>query len=298
MNACTLIKYIAQQLNTAYDNTTVSEQHAWWLLEKVIQKDKTHLLTEQSFILTPQQSALLESYLYTLVVEHMPIAYLLGSVPFCDSTILVEPPILIPRPETEEWVYNLIQRIQTLDNQAITILDMCTGSGCIAIALAQAFPLATVYAVDISHAALNLAQKNAAFNNVGNVHCIESDLFNAIPSQLRFDFIVSNPPYIPAQEWNNLMPSVKLWEDPGALIAQENGMKIITSIINAAPHFLKNNTQIQSLSIAQLVIEIDHTQGALVHNALHNKGFTSIDIVKDYAGNDRIAQACLYNPLT
>lgn len=124
--------------------------------------------------------------------QGMPSAYVVGRVEFDGVTILVSPDVLIPRPETEE----LVARISGLKlASGARILDLCTGSGCIAIAIKKAFPQAEVYASDISLAALQMARRSAALNDV-HIEFLESDLFANIPG--RFDLIISNPPYIPS----------------------------------------------------------------------------------------------------
>ena len=157
-------------------------------------------------------------------------------------------------------------QLQQLDSKQITILDVCTGSGCIAIALAKAFPQATVYATDIADQAIACSQENIVHNKTSNVKLIKSDLFKSIPPQLKFDLIVGNPPYIAADEWTTLEPSVTLWEDKRALVAPDGGLGIIAQIINQAPSLLKPNSDLEEHNIPQLVLEIDFTRGTELKN--------------------------------
>ena len=165
----------------------------------------------------------------------------------------------------------------------------CTGSGCIALALGDALPKSQVYGTDINRDALSLAQENAKHNQISNVTFLYSDLFNEIPRDLRFDLIISNPPYIPEQDWATLDRSVSQWEDKRALIAEDQGMALIKKIIDAAPAYLKPNELLKKNGIAQLLIEIDETQGVAVSTYLENHGYTHITIAKDLEGKDRLA---------
>jgi release factor glutamine methyltransferase len=218
----------------------------------------------------------------------MPIAYLIGNVPFNDLDILVEPPTLIPRPETEEWVIDLIAKLKTLKSHTLTILDMCSGSGCIALALAKAFPQSTVYALDLSDKAIALGKKNAAHNGIKNVTFMQSDLFNELNTQHLFDIIVSNPPYISFDEFQELDASVSTWEDKQALVAADNGTAIINDIIEDAADYLKTDSEIAHTKIPQLIIEIGYRQADIVQNLMNSAGWIAVKILKDLEGKDRV----------
>ncbi len=289
-----LIQTIAQELHKTYQNQTLCTQYAWWALEAVTEQPKIRLLLQQKITLTQEQQNTLECWIKNQVENNIPLQYLLGSVPFIQSNILVEPPILIPRQETEAWCAELIEDLKQLSNQAFRILDMCTGSGCIAIALAQEFPKATLYALDISEQALALAQKNAEHNNVA-ITFLSSDLFDNLPSTVSFDIIIANPPYISEQEWHTLDPSVKEWEDTNALVASDNGTGMIKQIVNKALSFLDHNAELQTYNIPQLIIEIGHTQGQAVKNLFHEAKFARVEIKKDIYGKDRIAVGYINN---
>ncbi|MCX5925644.1 MAG: peptide chain release factor N(5)-glutamine methyltransferase [Candidatus Dependentiae bacterium] len=268
---------------------TPPEEHAWWIIEAITGKKRAHLIAKHNISLTPEQHAQLEHWLHALIYEHMPLQYLIGSVPFGDLDILVEPPTLIPRPETEEWCLDLINQLQKAEIKKLTILDMCTGSGCIALALAQALPKATIYATDISNKALELAKKNAIHNKISNVTFLHSDLFDSISDLFKFDIIVANPPYIDQKEWETLAASVSEWEDKKALIAPENGLAIIEEILKIAPQYLKENKELKQHAIPQILIEIGHQQGISVHALMMNYRYNSISIKKDLAHKDRVA---------
>ena len=279
------------RLQAVYNDRILCNQYAWWILEALTGKNRAHLIEHTTVILTTDQQLTLASWLKKLIDEQFPLQYLLGSVPFCGVEILVEPPVLIPRPETEEWTVQLIHKLQKIMYPKITILDLCTGSGCIAIALAKALPNATIFASDIEEHALRMAEKNRIHNKTSNVTIIKSDLFESIPKDLKFDLIVGNPPYIAPEEWQELEPSVKNWEDKRALVAPDHGLKIIATIIDHAPAFLKPNDELANVGIPQLVLEIGFRQAGRVKELFDHAGYCHIEIEKDLEGKDRIACA-------
>jgi|SRR3989339_607426 len=274
-----------QIINFIVQETNLSPQEAWWLLEFVTNKSRAQLQTTYEKLTAAQQENL-DAYIEQIAVHHKPLAYILGWVPFLDLKLFVTPPTLIPRPETEAWVYDLITMIKSSQQDDLIILDIGTGSGCIALSLAQAFPAAQVYAVDIAQSALDLAQRNAVLNKIVNITFIQSDLFANLPADLKFDLIVSNPPYIdPAAQ---LDQSVLNWEDHGALFAHNQGMQIIEQIAAQAHTYLKKNNELAY----QLVMEIDVSQGDIVKNLLKNCGFKNVEIRKDQFDRDRTVWAC------
>ncbi len=288
---------IEQQLLTVYDDALLCRQYAWWTLQTILKMDKAQLIAVDTLVLTDDQQTTIAHWLKELIVHKKPIQYLIGSVPFCEVAILVEPPILIPRPETEEWCAALIEQLKHLNNQQITILDLCCGSGCIAIALAQAVPRATVYAVDISPVAIALTKKNIAHNGVKNIFVVESDLFSAIPRELKFDLVVTNPPYIAEREWSSLDESVTRWEDKRALCASDEGLAIIKKIIEEVPGWIMYNEEIDTRNIPQLMIEIGYEQGPTVCALMRHADYADVKIGKDLEGKDRIVAGSLSRKL-
>lgn len=285
----TFIKEIEQSLQTIYPDATLCRQYAWWIIEAITQKKKADLISQNTLTLREHERTKIEQWLKKIIHEHMPLQYLLGFVPFNDVEILVEPPILIPRPETEEWCLKVIQQLKQLKNQRITILDLCAGSGCIALALAKAFPRTTVYASDISEHAIKLIRKNIRHNALSNVIPIKSDLFKNLPTCTTFDLIVSNPPYITPDEWKHLDESVTQWEDKHALVADDHGLELIKKIIDQAPYFLKFNQELQEKRIANLVLEIGYKQADAVTQLMKQAHYTNIKIDKDLEGKNRVA---------
>ena len=236
-----LLQIIQEQISPVYPIAGIRRQNAWWMLEALTKMNKAHLITAEHIELSTDQQTTLDEWIYKQVHNHMPLQYILGSVPFDNLDIIVQPPILIPRQETEWWCMHVIYTLKKTHINNLTILDLCSGSGCIGLALADAFPDATVYAVDISPHAVALGQLNAQHNNITNITFIESDLFTALPKDIRFDIIVSNPPYIPDTQWQTLDLSVSQWEDHQALIADDAGLAIIKKIIAQAPQYLKTD---------------------------------------------------------
>ena len=294
VNIVSLANEIAKQFKHIYKHPDEQQQTAWWLLEGLTVKKKAQLLAQQELELSKDE----EKTLNKLVTEHRidvkPLQYIIGFVPFVDLKILVEPPVLIPRPETEEWCINVINQLQKLQNKKNYILDLATGSGCIALALAKAFPESRIMGTDISEAALELAKKNAKHNHLHNVEFLKSDLYTSIPHDYKFDLIVSNPPYIDPTEWEALSPMVRKWEDKKALVAKQKGLEFIEEIIQQAPTYLKQNAEFKALHIPQLIIEIGHQQGPAVKKLMQEAGFTQVSIEKDLAGKDRVVTGGLW----
>lgn len=292
-----LITDIAKQLFEELQEKTVAQQYAWWLLEALTKKRRIDLLLNNNIELTHEQKQLLNRWIDDIIIYHKPIAYILGSVPFGPITITVRPPILIPRPETEEWALHIIEQIKQSGAQKLRILDLCTGSGCIALLFAYMLPNAHIDAVDISDEAIALATENRQRLNISNIHIIHSDLFNQLPEKT-YDLIISNPPYITADEYKELAPSVSVWEDKGALYAQDEGLSIIKQIIEKAPSFLYSNKILQEQQINQLYIEIGWKQGDIVSKLFEKRGYTNITVEKDSAGKDRVVSGRIVNVAT
>ncbi len=263
--------------NVSKGTVGIALQNAWVLISHLTGKTRLELITHPEITLTPDQRATLKTWITQITVEHKPIQYLIGSVPFLDLTITVRPPILIPRPETEEWCDQLIQQLKAAarlnpeTNNPLNILDLCTGSGCIALALARAFPTAHVIAIDIEPKACALAQENARINDIENIKIIESDLFSALPDNRKFDLIVSNPPYIAPEILATLDPEVREWEAAKALIAEDHGLACIKTIIAQAPAYFAPNSNFN-----ELWIEISPEQETAVMAHMQAADFTAV----------------------
>jgi release factor glutamine methyltransferase len=209
--------------------------------------------------------------------RHEPIQYILGEQEFYGLTFKVTPDVLIPRPETEHLVEALIQRIEEADS--IRIADVGTGSGAIAVALARALPNATVTALDISKAALAIAQENALRHGVADrTRLVESDLLTAVPGET-FDAVVSNPPYVPDSEV--LERQVRDYEPSHALYAGPDGLDIYRRLIPQAWSGLKPR--------GWLLMEIGHGQRNALAKLLAS--WNQVEFVDDLQGIPRVAVA-------
>ena len=278
---------ITQKLAALYEDRVTREQHAWWILEAATQLKRIQLMLDPERVIAPEVMQSVDALVHGHLYDYQPLAYGIGSVPFCGLTIKVEPPILIPRMETEEWVMNLIEQIKKLPEQPLAILDLCTGSGCVGLALASAFHYAQVTAVDINPNALVLAKKNAAIAGIENISFVLSDLFEKLPTQA-FDLVVTNPPYISSLEYEALDLSVRRWEDPLALHADDNGQSIIKRIIAHAHQYVRHHDTLTASSIPTLIVEIGTTQGNAVKQLMLSAGYRAVTIDKDMAGHDRV----------
>ncbi|RTL07406.1 peptide chain release factor N(5)-glutamine methyltransferase [Candidatus Dependentiae bacterium] len=287
-----LVQHISDALITVYKNEELTRSHAWWTVEHVLKKSRTDLLKEDTISVSEQEKKSFEDCVLRIKEHDEPIQYIIGTVPFGSIDLHVEHPILIPRPETEEWVYNFIKECKDngLDNKNISILDIGTGSGCIALALAYHLPLATVIAVDNNPLAIALAKKNLKKYALSNVHIIESDLFDNIPTDIQFDVIVSNPPYISIEDFLTLEPSVTAWEDCNALVAEDDGFLYLETIAKHALKRLKRSQHNISFP-SQLVLEIGHTQAERIAAYAKEIGFAKVWVEKDSFGKDRVMKA-------
>lgn len=289
----TLIADISKKLHTEYRDPVLMQQTAWWLIEALTNLTQTQLIAQQELELSVVQQKQLEVWITELTTLHKPLQYILGTVPFADLEIVVKPPILIPRPETEEWVIHLIEQLQPYKNQKLCILDIGTGSGCVALALAKALPNTTVTAVDIDPHALDLACTNAHHNKIHNIAFLESDVYASLKPHDTYDLIVSNPPYVTQEEWKELDPSVTQWENPHALLALDNGLAIIERIINGAQEHLNPDSELHMNHMPRLMIEIGYAQGTIVQKHMKLAGFHHVDILKDLEGKDRVVMGRL-----
>lgn len=208
---------------------------------------------------------------------HIPLQYLVGTQEFMGFTFKVNENVLIPRQDTELLVENVAD---CLGNGERTVLDMCTGSGCIAVSIDRLSKDSKVTAVDISEKALEVAQENNRFNNA-NVTFIQSDLFTNVTG--RYDIIVSNPPYIRTDEIPKLMEEVKSHEPVMALDGMEDGLYFYKKICNEASDYLNDN--------GKIFFEIGYDQGDDVSEILRQNRFCNIEVLKDLSGNDRVVIA-------
>lgn len=262
-----------------------TQSDAWELLCHATKLSRTELIIKNTAQLTPVQHQQITHAINKYLVHNIPVGYITGSIVFNNLEIQCEPPILIPRPETEEWVAQLITEIKALANKApvpLEILDLCTGTGCIGLALAHALPTVRVTVADNNPRALALAQKNIITLGLSHrVTAVLSNIYSTFEGK-KFDIIVANPPYIP--ENTVLEPSVSQWEDPQALFAGFHGLDIITPIIQDARKFLTPSIH---NNIPCLILECDITHAEVVKNLYKQAGFTRVKIQHDLAKKPR-----------
>lgn len=220
-------------------------------------------------------------------LEREPLHYILGTREFWSKEFTVSPAVLIPRPETE---FLLEQVLWTLTHFGYTggpVMDMCTGSGVIAVVLAEELNAQKVLAVDRFEDALKIAAINVArHEKKRQVDLVASDLFSSIYPEIMFELIVSNPPYIAEDEIDGLQPEVHGWEPRAALVAGKEGLDIIKRLSDQVPLYLRPG--------GWLFIEIGAGQKGSVHNifADHSTGkYEHVEILEDWSGRPRILKA-------
>lgn len=268
-------------------NEQTAQAESWWLLEQLTKKTKTELIQQDELVLSAQDWNTLTSWTTERVEQNKPLQYIIGTVPFLDLEIIVEPPILIPRPETEEWVAWLIEKLEPLKDKhgsqpAIKILDIGVGSGCIALALARAFPYATIIGVDANNTAVALSKKNKTHNKINNAIFLQSNLYQELSQHKNsFDLIVSNPPYISYTEYKNLSREVLDWEDKNALVASDDGFAIHKKILDDAKHYLKHDDALLSPDLPRIVLECGKGQHETLQKSFAQADFKNIEIHQD-----------------
>lgn len=245
------------------------------LLQHLLHVNRAWLIAHQHDVVDDKVLADFEALLRRRIVGE-PIAYILGRREFYGLDLFVTPDTLIPRPDTETLVETALARIQNNANQ--TIVDLGTGTGAIALAIAKHRPQALVIAVDISKAALNIANKNADNLQITNVQFVLSHWFDEL-SQRRFDVIVSNPPYIEENDAHLSQGDLR-FEPKSALTSGEDGLNDIRMIIE--------NSLVHLQPQGWLMLEHGFNQAEKVADLMSNAGLVSIETFKDFGGNNRV----------
>lgn len=210
--------------------------------------------------------------------KRIPLSYVIGTRDFFGLTFKVDENVLIPEQETELLVEEVIKY-----SEGKSVLDMCTGSGCIAISIALFGKPSKVAASDISEKALEVARENAKSLKSGEISFIQGDMFENVTD--KFDIIVSNPPYIETGEIDELMPEVRDYIPRLALDGDIDGLKFYRIISKEAVKKLNKN--------GRIFYEIGYNQSRAVASILLENGFTDVKIMKDYSGLDRLVMAKL-----
>ena len=268
---------------------TVAKHEIQILIQHVLKVDRAWLIAHENEKLQPDINNTLQT-LFNRRLKGEPIAYILGYREFYGLLLKVSPATLIPRPDTETLVEAALSKIPTQINQQdigqkLSILDLGTGTAAIALAIAKNRPRASIFAVDASQAALNIAIENAENIAIHNVQFISSDWFNAFTGQ-KFDFIVSNPPYIEEND-AHLQQGDLRFEPIAALASGHDGLNDIRQIVTQAPKYLNIN--------GWLMLEHGYNQADAVAALLKQAGFSDISHALDLSGIKRVTMG-QFNP--
>ena len=264
-------------------NTEAPAVEAGVMLCSAVDRNKVFLYAHGDFEMNEKEVQIFFEMLRRRALR-VPLQYITGRQEFMSLEFLVSPDVLIPRQDTEILVEAVIQRAANMPLECLRILDIGTGSGCIAVSLAYYLKNCTVTAVDISEKALGMARLNAANAGVGDkVEFVRGNLFEAIEDRA-FDIIVSNPPYIPKADIDGLQVEVKDYEPRSALDGGGDGLDFYRKIAEKSTGFLATD--------GILAFEVGLSQAGHV-SKLMEIGFCDIKVFKDLAGIDRVVMGKL-----
>ncbi len=272
-------EFFFSELQPIWGDEVNSLFFVWWNEKKGWTRSEIQLNADERL----SESELLE-FLKAIkrLKNQEPIQYILGSVPFADCKILVDSNVLIPRPETEEIVYHSLNLLKNVHFPII--LDLCTGSGCIALAIKKNYPEATVYGVDFSEEAIRLAEHSAKLNQLEVEFFMEDVLKPSKTEYPPLDMIISNPPYILEMEKLSIHPNVLDFEPHLALFVNDSDpLSYYKRIIENYTRFLKEE--------GKLVFEINENMGKEIKYLLEDSGkFAEIQVILDLQGKERMVQ--------
>ena len=271
-------KYYCDQLCSIYDK---EEANAMILIlfDHYFKIDRVRMALEPNLRLS-ESEMLTFHFAVKDLLKNKPLQYIIGETEFCDLKFKVNENVLIPRPETSELVHLITNRQQTTDNSQLTILDIGTGSGCIAISLAKQLPQSQVYALDISEKALCVAKDNAYINNV-DITFIHDDILSLRNKiETKFDIIVSNPPYVRDLEKAEMRDNVLNWEPHNSLfVSDDDPLIFYRNILEFAKTHLKENGEVW--------FEINEYLEKEMKDLCCEMGFYNINIYKDFREKER-----------
>ena len=248
------------------------------LLAKVLNMKRIDLYLQFERILSAKERDRYREYVKRRV-KREPVQYILGETEFYGFPFKVTPDVIVPRPETELIVEAVLGSIKSLKNLSLKILDIGTGSGCIAVSLAKLLPDCNIWAIEMSTAALDVARTNADLNEV-TIHFIEGDIFKDVSSiPTRFDIIVSNPPYVALSDLYELEPEVRDFEPKEALFAGEDGLEFYKKFMDVIPDLLNKD--------GRIFLEIGYDQSDKLEE-LYSKAKFKVEFKKDYNQINRI----------
>jgi len=279
MTVSELLIDIRRRLSQVLDDSTLADNEAVLIISQSIGITKERIYLDSSICIDTTDI----DRINTIVERRQsgePLQYIFGKAYFYDREFFVNRDVLIPRPDTETLVDTVIN---TEKKRPATFIDIGTGSGILAAVLTAHCTDWTAVAVDISFKALQTASRNINGHNLSNIHLICGDMLNAVKPNKRFDFIVSNPPYISSPQMKMLDKSVIDYEPSLALCGGEDGLDYYRMISTRAKMYLKDT--------GRIYLEIGFDQGESVPNILYNDGWTDVAVVKDLAGRDRVVVA-------
>jgi release factor glutamine methyltransferase len=283
MNSKTLFRELTKKIKLPESDDEI-RQLAFMVMEHEFGLSHTEVLMERTLTLDPDIHMRLD-YIVDRLNRHEPIQYILGEAHFFGRKFIVDSSVLIPRPETEELIRLIPSPPATSYEKSgpIRILDIGTGSGCIAITLKLVLPLAEVFAADISEAALKVARKNAEKHNASVEFLTQNILKEEIPVK-ELDLIVSNPPYIAKHEKAKIKPNVTDYEPHLALFVEgDDPLLFYRAIASKGKMALKPG--------GKILVEINEAFGTGVAEIFSNEGYTDVSILKDIHMKDRIVSA-------
>ncbi len=271
-----------KELDDSYPKEEV-DSFFYMLIEHYLGLERFVLAVQPNLVVTKEEEQPLFEALSQLRL-HRPIQYIIGKSHFMDMDFSVDENVLIPRPETEGLVRWIVEEVGPIEDavqdKRHTILDIGSGSGCIAVSLAKNLPNYEVHALDISLEALQVARKNAKANKV-EVTFIEIDILDLEDSAVKYNIIVSNPPYVRKQEKKKMHKNVTDHEPGLALfVSDENPLKFYEAIARFAKKNLKEK--------GSLYLEINQYLAKETEQLLRNHNFSEIELRKDMFGNDRM----------
>lgn len=273
MKAFDALTEISRSLNACMTGDALKESEM--ILTRCLGIDRVTMYRDNPALTSPQMDKM--GLLIKRRLKREPLQYIAGNVDFYGLTIKVGPGVLIPRPETELLVEEVLKTVSS--KQSLSILDLCTGSGCIALALAKHLPEADIYATDISEKALGFAVGNARINNISNVKFINGSLFDPLKG-MRFDIIVTNPPYIIKADISSLEPEIRDWEPFEALDGGEDGLDFYREIISSARLYLNDR--------GFVILEAGAGESGDIVRIAAESGLRCKSVIKDYAGIERV----------
>lgn len=252
-----------------------------YIFSDVLKVNKNTLKYSMSREIKEEDKDKIREMLVLRAKKRKPLQYILGEWEFYGLPFKVREGVLIPRADTEILVEQCIQLMRDIEEP--NILDIGSGSGAISIAIANELKSSSVTGIDINEKALKLANENKILNEIENVNFVESNLFEKLDKDFKYDLIVSNPPYISKEEYETLMPEVKNYEPQNALTDLGDGLYFYREISKLAGEYLKDT--------GYLAYEIGYNQAKDVTKILQNNNFNILSVIKDYGGNDRVVIA-------